>query len=171
MHICSVRFRQRFPKNSVPGRNFYFFMGPVIGLSMEYLHQPLEVDELISILESKNLIVEDKDFARNFLENVSYFRFSTYLQPFEEENKKTFKPHSSFYTAVKLYNFDKELRNLLFPCIQEIEISLRAKIINYISLKYGAFWFLDSSLVVDKHKYTENIYALEKGLQRTKRTL
>ncbi len=146
----------------------FIFMDPVTGLSMEYLHQPLEVEKLISILESKNLVVEDKDFARNFLENVSYFRFSTYLQPFEEENKKTFKPQSSFYTAVKLYNFDKELRNLLFPCIQEIEVSLRTKIINYISLKYGAFWFLDSSLAVDKHKYTENIYALEKGLQHTK---
>lgn len=67
-----------------------------------------------------------------------------------------------------LYEFDNRLRQMLFSAIQQIEISLRSKIINKFSLAHGAMWFLDSSLSVDKHKFADNLSTLERELQRSK---
>ena len=67
-----------------------------------------------------------------------------------------------------LYRFDAELRNLLFSAIQLIEISLRAKIINRFSLAHGAFWFIDPTMAIDQHKYSDNLNTLERELARSK---
>lgn len=79
-----------------------------------------------------------------------------------------FKPGASFEKAVSLYEFDSRLRLLVFSAIQKIEVSLRSKIINRFSLAHGAFWFMDTDKAVDKHKFTENLGALERELQRSK---
>ena len=44
-----------------------------------------------------------------------------------EANKTThqFKPNSRFEDAVALYNFDIELRDLMFKAVQRLEIALR----------------------------------------------
>ena len=39
-----------------------------------------------------------------------------------------FKPNSKFEDVIALYNFDRELRILLFDAIEKIEISLRTKL-------------------------------------------
>ena len=135
---------------------------------MEYLNPALETREILLMLQNKNLIIEDVEEAVKFLENVSYFRFSDYLKPFEVEEKKRYKEQTTFLMTKNLYDFDAELRGLLFNAIQRIEVSLRAKVSNYFSLRHGPFWFLEPSLAIDKHRYTENLSILEKELQRTK---
>ena len=45
-----------------------------------------------------------------------------------------------------LYEFDNELRQLLFSAIQRIEVALRSKIIQYFSMQHGAFWFMKMDL-------------------------
>ncbi len=57
---------------------------------------------------------------------------------------------------------------LLFSVIQQIEISLRSRIINKFSLSHGAFWFMESALALDKHKYADNLVTLERELGRSK---
>lgn len=79
-----------------------------------------------------------------------------------------YKPEASFDKAVSLYQFDTRLRMLVFSAIQQIEVSLRAKIINHFSLSHGAFGFIQPELATDKHKFTENLSTLERELQRSK---
>lgn len=79
-----------------------------------------------------------------------------------------YKSGASFGKAVSLYLFDTRLRMLIFSAIQQIEVSLRAKIINHFSLSHGAFWFIQPELATDKHKFTENLSTLERELQRSK---
>ena len=76
-----------------------------------------------------------------------------------EEDKTThqFKPNSRFEDAVALYNFDIELRDLMFKAVQRLEIALRTKIIQEFSLAHGPFWFFDTSLADDEHKFIENM--------------
>ena len=52
-----------------------------------------------------------------------------------EEDKTThqFKPNSRFEDAVALYNFDIELRDLMFKAVQRLEIALRTNIIQEFS--------------------------------------
>lgn len=120
-------------------------------------------------LKDRGLTISDKDSATTFLEHVSYFRFAAYLRPLQvSETDKTFKDKATLEKAIALYRFDEELRNLLFSAIQKIEISLRAKIINRFSLAHGSFWFLDTALAVNQHKYIDNLCALKLELQRSK---
>lgn len=54
------------------------------------------------------------------LEMVSYFRLDNYFHPMESDKiRHIFKPNSYFENAVDLYEFDRDLRELIFTAIQE----------------------------------------------------
>ena len=129
--------------------------------TMSYTKRPLDTPDIIHTLKERGLAIADENKAVEFLNHVSYFRFATYLRPMEEDGTiRRYKSSASFEKAVMLYEFDNRLRQLLFSAIQQIEISLRSKIINKFSLAHGAMWFLDSSLSVDKHKFADNLSTL-----------
>jgi abortive infection bacteriophage resistance protein len=46
-----------------------------------------------------------------------------------------FKPNSTFENIIAIYNFDKELRLILFDVIESIEIDFRTKLIYNLSLE------------------------------------
>ena len=136
---------------------------------MRYTNPPLDAYTLLANLKDKGLAIEDEEKAIAFLGHVSYFRFAAYLRPFKmNDDAERYKQTATFEKAVALYDFDAKLRMLLFSTIQQIEISLRSKIINQFSLAHGAFWFSDSELAIDKHKFTENLSTLDRELQRSK---
>jgi len=136
---------------------------------MSYTKPPLDTLDIIETLKERGLRIIDEVQAVKFLNHVSYFRFATYLRPMEDDaSTHHYKPTASFEKAVILYEFDARLRHLLFSAIQQIEVSLRSKIINKFSLAHGAMWFVDSSLAANKHKFAENLSALERELQRSK---
>ena len=134
-----------------------------------YTKQPLSIADQIQLLKDRGLLFSDETYAAKFLSEVSYFRFVQYLRPMEADKVlHTFKPNSSFEDALKLYNFDTQLRILMFEAIQEIEIALRTKVNHEFSMQHGAFWFYDTSLADDEHKYIENMNAIDRELQRSK---
>ena len=85
-----------------------------------------------------------------------------------DKEKHQYKPNSYFENAIDLYYFDKELRSIIFTAVQSIEIALRAKMIHYISLKYGAFWFMDESLFKDKNIHQQCLIQIKQELSRSK---
>ena len=87
-----------------------------------------------------------------------------------EADKQThqFKPGSTFENAVALYEFDNELRQLLFSAIQRIEVALRSKIIQHFSMRHGAFWFMQMDLHDSEHRFLENLNALDREVTRSK---
>ena len=135
---------------------------------MKYSNLPLDITDIIKQMKSRGLSITDENKATTFLENVSYFRFAAYLRPMEIDASHNYKSGSTFENAVFLYDFDVHLRHLVFGAIQQIEISLRAKMINQISLQYGAMWFINSTLANDKHKFSDNLSSLERELNRSK---
>ena len=134
-----------------------------------YTKQALSISEQIELLKSRDLNIADLSKAAKFLEEVSYFRFVQYLRPMEaDKSTHQFKPNSRFEDAVALYNFDIELRDLMFKAVQRLEIALRTKIIQEFSLAHGPFWFFDTSLADDEHKFIENMNSIDRELQRSK---
>lgn len=79
-----------------------------------------------------------------------------------------FKSGSTYENALKLYYFDKDLRAILFTAIQSIEIALRASIIQNVSLKYGAFWFMNPDLAVNVYYAEENLKRIKLEITRSK---
>lgn len=134
-----------------------------------YTKQALSISEQIELLKSRGLSISDLPKAKKFLGEVSYFRFVQYLRPMEaDKTEHLFKTGSRFEDAVVLYEFDIELRDLIFKAIQRLEIALRAKIIQEFSLEYGPFWFFDTKLADDEHKFVENMNSIDRELQRSK---
>lgn len=121
-----------------------------------YTKQPISIAEQLTILKSRGLLFDDEHAAIKYLKIISYFRFANYWKPMERDKlNHLFKPNSKFENVVTLYNFDKELRSLIFSAIQNIEIALRTKIIQIVSSNYGAFWFSDEN-ILGNHNYLKS---------------
>ncbi len=90
---------------------------------MKYIKPPLSIDDQIDLLQHRGLVVEDVDLARHFLSNVSYYRLAGYWWPLQADKERhVFKETASFEKVIQLYNFDRELRLLVFNMVERIEI-------------------------------------------------
>ena len=84
------------------------------------LQNSISIDDQIDNLISKGLIIEDKDYAKNFLSKESYFRFiKAYSVGLKPVNENYFKG-ISFNNLADIYMFNARLRQILFPLIEEI---------------------------------------------------
>ena len=107
-------------------------------------HQrPMSVDEQISNLKELGCIINDETKARDFLNNVSYFRLIKAYSLGLKEKNSTYKENISFEQIKGLYLFNAKFRHLLFPEIEKVEINLRCRIANYFSQKYGVLGYKD----------------------------
>ncbi len=129
------------------------------------------IDEQIALLQSRGLVVSNEAFAQHVLSNISYYRLAGYWWPMQADKElHIFKPGSRFEDAVSLYNFDKELRIMLFDAIEVIEISLRTKLIYHLSHEKDPWWFQDTSLFTDVRAHIQTLAHLEEEIERSKDT-
>ena len=135
---------------------------------MNYDKQPINIDEQLALLQNRGLMIGDIVTAKLQLRNISYFRIASYLRYMEEDQlHHLYKSGSTFEQAINLYLFDKELRQLIFKAIQDIEISLRTKMIQMFSIEHGAFWFMDSSLFKNEEFYQGCLDNIKKEVSRS----
>ena len=136
---------------------------------MDYTKQPLDYPQILQMLKGRGLIVRDEIEALRQLKIISYFRLANYMRPMEADKvTHIFKPGRLFENAVDLYYFDKQLRVLLFTAVQSVEIALRSKVIHHLSMKYGAFWFMDENLSDNQTLFNENLSHIGKELNRSR---
>lgn len=126
-------------------------------------------DQLV-LLQSRGLVVSDRNAALECLRRVGYYRLSGYWYPFRErvsfspltlEGTKPKKPKvqtiaidsfrsgSSFKNVMDLYVFDKKLRSLVADALERIEIALRVDISHMLG-KHNPLAYVDSSLFKDE---------------------
>lgn len=101
------------------------------------LKKPTTFEEQVRILESRGVIVKDREAAVRFLSRVNYYRFTSYLLTFRNPDGETYRP-VDFQTGVNIYLFDQELRTLIFRAIEDIEIFLRTQLAYYSAHNYGS---------------------------------
>ena len=113
------------------------------------------IEEQIKILESRGMIIADKEKAKECLLDIGYYRIGFYWFPFEKTYPRKinrthdFKENTYFEYAIRLYYFDFDLRNILLKYISRIEINFRTKLIYYASNRYkqDPFWYQNSNYV------------------------
>lgn len=111
---------------------------------MRYTKQPTDITTQLSMLQQRGLIISDRDLALKQFSSISYFRLASYWKRFEIDSAThQFVNDTRLEDIISLYNFDKELRTIIFTAIQDIEVALRTRIIQFFSLRHGAFWFMD----------------------------
>lgn len=134
-----------------------------------YNKQPISIADQISTLKNRGLMFNNDQAAIESLKIISYFRLANYWKPMESDKlNHIFKPNSKFENVLSLYNFDKELRTIIFSAIQSIEIALRTKIIQIVSSSYGAFWFTNKSLFSKVTIFSKCLSNIEEELKRSK---
>jgi abortive infection bacteriophage resistance protein len=136
---------------------------------MKYLKPALSTTEQVNLLSERGLRVEDKERAENYLSNISYYRLSAYLLPFQERasNDHKFKDGVSFENILNLYLFDRELRLLVFDIIERLEIAFRTQIIYQYSHEYGAWWYEDPVHFTDNYHYSKNLARIDEEIERS----
>ena len=96
------------------------------------------LDEQIKILQSKGLIIEDTQYAKEVLLRENYFFLNGYRHLFmKSSSNKTYINGTTFEEVYSLFLFDRSFRNILFKNILIIENNVKSILSYQMSLKYG----------------------------------
>ena len=96
------------------------------------------LDEQVEILRGKGLIIDDVDFTKDVLLRENYFFINGYRHLFLKSQKnKVFIPGTTFSELYAMFNFDRQIRNILFKNILIIENNAKSIFSYVLSKKYG----------------------------------
>lgn len=129
-------------------------------------------EQIEHLTTSHKLSISDPAYAKTILSRVNYYRLSAYGIGLCEDDGETFRQGVCLETLHGLYEFDAKLRNLLFPIIEEIEVSIRTKIAYYIGVKYGAEGYVNAgNFILKTNKRGEPLFDKFIGIfEREKRS-
>lgn len=135
-----------------------------------YNKPPLPLDAQADLLLDRGLQGIAKPDLITILSRVSYYRWRGYTYPYQDNSL----PDTPFFTGTQWswiesdYEFDRDLRALIFDAIERIEVSLRTQLVLQVSLDYGARWYADSSLFYDHAAWLRDREDLEADWERSK---
>ncbi len=136
---------------------------------MIYAKAPTTIAQQIARLQQRGMVIRNVPLAEKYLSHISYYRLAGYWWPmFADKETHEFKPNSIFEDAVALYNFDHELRMLLFDMIEKIEISLRTKMIYHLSHEHDPWWFQNTELFENTQQLVQTLAKLQEEVDRSK---
>ena len=96
------------------------------------------IDEQILILKSRGLIIDDIDFAQDILIRENYFFLSGYRHPFlKTKGDRYFLPNTNFKELYALFNFDRQIRNIIFKNLLIVENNMKSIFSYQLSKQYG----------------------------------
>lgn len=108
---------------------------------LKQLQRSYTIDEQIQNLQKLKLTINDIAYAKTFLNKVSYFRFVKAYSLGLKTPDGFYKPGVDFDMLVELYQFNRVFRQSLFTQIERIEVTLRCRLSNYFSNKYGVLGY------------------------------
>ena len=130
-------------------------------------HQPpMTIDEQVENLKSIGLIVDDEEYAKKILNDISYFRlvkaYSLNLKP----KNGNYNKNTAFEEIVELYLFNANFRQIIFPEIEKIEINVRCRVANYFAEQYGVLGYLNSENFEEEVYHKEFLEDIEEEIRR-----
>lgn len=125
----------------------------------QYTKKALTLDEQVSKIQAKGIIISDASKAKEYLASIGYYHLGFYIFPFEKtypclnrQRKKEVVSGTTIESIVALYYFDFDLRNILNKYLSRLELVLRNTILYEMSVKYknNPAWFVDSNVVSEQ---------------------
>lgn len=107
-----------------------------------YEKEPLTYHEQVTLLQKRGLHIPNYSEAISYLEQISYYRLSAYFLPYQAQKDK-FNKGVSLTQIIDTYSLDRELRLLIFDCIERIEIALRAQLVYVLAHRYKSSHWQD----------------------------
>lgn len=130
-------------------------------------HQPpMTINEQIENLKEKGLIVEDEEYAKRILNDISYFRLIKAYSPNLKLRNGSYNDGITFEQIVDLYLFNANFRQILFLEIEKIEINMRCRIGNYFAGKYGVMGYLEKDNFINPEYHEALLRDIEEEIKR-----
>jgi abortive infection bacteriophage resistance protein len=102
----------------------------------------MTVDQQITNLLDKGLIIGDQGYARYLLTNVSYFRLIKAFSRGLKVRNGNYHANVRFEDIVSLYDFNEKLRRLIFVEVERVEITLRCRLSGHFCDTYGILGYM-----------------------------
>lgn len=147
----------------------HFFIRKRVNL---ILKEPKIFEEQLTLIRGKGFIIPEgkEQDCIEFLQKTNYYRLSAYFLPFRKKDG-TFFPNIKFSRIQRIYDFDSQLRALIFGIIEDIEVYFRTQIVYYAAHKYGTLGYLEESMFSDKHNNTKYLEKIASCIEENSNTL
>jgi abortive infection bacteriophage resistance protein len=137
---------------------------------MEFNKSAKSFEQMVDLLISRGMTVEDPAKAQHYLAHINYYRLEAYWLPFEVSRKPhIFALDTSFNTVLDHYLFDRELRLHLLDAIERIEISFRTQWAYHIAHAFGAHGYYENTkgMRKDERIFLNDLKELEEHIKRS----
>ncbi len=126
---------------------------------------PLTIEQQINKLQKDyKIIIDDIELATQYLSHNSYYRLRGYWYFYEKIEQKE---KITFQDIINLYEFDKTIRNIFFPFLEHIEISIKTNFINYLATTYNnPFIYLNTEIFENQNYYKKFLQKLDETLKK-----
>lgn len=104
------------------------------------------LDEMIDLMESRGLIVPDRDEMRHILFNSNYYRLSGYFRAFQNDpahDDNSFRSGITVADFLEPYRLDVELRSMILRGTALIELTVRSRFAYLVARNGGAYTYMD----------------------------
>ena len=133
----------------------------------EYPKEFLSVSQLIQKLKDAGMIIDSQDDAAKALTTIGYYRLKGYSFQLIDPVTQNYVQDTKLSDVLKLYHFDSELSHLIFGFLSQIEIALRARLVNAFQMKQDALILNDSSAFSYKERYWKNQGSVASEISRS----
>jgi len=130
-------------------------------------HQPpMTVEEQIENLKKIGLTINDEQYAKRILNDISYFRLiKAYSLNLKTKNGEYHKG-VTFEQIVELYLFNANFRQLIFPEIEKVEVNVRCRVANYFAEQYGVLGYTKKENFVDENYHDIFLRDIDEEINR-----
>lgn len=121
-----------------------------------YPKPPLQNTQLINKMQTSGIQISDVAGAEKILLEIGYYRLKGYFFDLIDPVTKKVPTGTTFDMILKIYEFDAKLSHILFEFLTKIEIALRARLVDALSIFNDTLIYNDPSVFDDKEYYWKN---------------
>lgn len=130
-------------------------------------HQPpMTIDEQVENLKNIGLIVDDEEYAKKILNDISYFRLIKAYSLNLKSKNGCYNKQTTFKEIVDLYLFNSNFRQLIFPEIEKVEINVRCRLANFFAEQYGVLGHLQAENFSNENYHAQFLEDIKEEVRR-----
>lgn len=130
-------------------------------------HQPpMTIDEQVENLKNIGLIVDDEEYAKKILNDISYFRLIKAYSLNLKSKNECYNKQTAFKEIVDLYLFNSNFRQLIFPEIEKVEINVRCRLANFFAEQYGVLGYLQAENFSNENYHAQFLEDIKEEVRR-----
>ena len=130
-------------------------------------HQPpMTIDEQVKKKKNIGLIVDDEEYVKKILNDISYFRLIKAYSLNLKSKNGCYNKQTTFKEIVDLYLFNSNFRQLIFPEIEKVEINVRCRLANFYAEQYGVLGYLQAENFSNENYHAQFLEDIKEEVRR-----